>query len=143
MESLSVAQRVVTADGNQHVDTDVLEILEDVFGDIVGFLVVAGELHRHAPAWQMARSRTRGVKESAAGSTGPIDVGLREHLYVVGIVGVLVATVIDKARPTAPNADDAVPFAQRANRDRPDRRVETGDVAAAGEDRDCLVARHA
>ena len=39
-----------------------------------------------------------------------------------------------------PNADDAVPVSQRANRDRADRWIETGDVTAAGQDRDCAFA---
>jgi len=45
---------------------------------------------------------------------------------------------------TAPDSHDAVTFAQCANCNRPDRRIETGDVTAAGEDRNrFLVVRHA
>src|SRR2546425_8304065 len=39
-----------------------------------------------------------------------------------------------------PNPDDPVPVSQCANRDRADRWIETGDVAAAGQDRDCAFA---
>src|SRR6202162_2123124 len=100
-------------------------------------------MRRHAPARQVARPGSRGVQESAAGAAGAIHDGLRELLHVFGIVGAVVPIVINESRPPAPNSDDAVPFAQRADRDRPDRRIETGDVATAGENRDCLVARHA
>ena len=50
MQSLAVTQGVVSPDRDQHVDSDVLEVFEDVFGDVVDLFVVAGEVRRHAPA---------------------------------------------------------------------------------------------
>ena len=80
----------------------------------------------------MAWPRARGVQESPAGSTGAIHFGLRQLLHIIGIVGAVFGIVVDQSRPTTSNADDAISFAQRAHRDRPDRRIETRDVAAAG-----------
>src|ERR1700693_3802623 len=100
-------------------------------------------MRRQAPPRRGARPGSRGVQESAPGAAGAIHDGLRELLHVFGIVGALVPIVINESRPPAPNSDYAVPLAQRADRDRTDRRIETGDVSAPGENRDCLVARHA
>ena len=143
VQAFAVAERVVASDRDQYVDSDVLEVQEHVLRDVVDRLVVAGEMRRHARAWQVAWPRSRGVEESAARAAGAIHDGLRELLHAFGVVGAVVPVVVDESRPTAPNADNAVTFAQRADRDRPDRRIETGDVAAAGENRDCwLVPRH-
>src|SRR5882762_3388260 len=92
----------------------------------------------------MARSRARGVEESAAGAAGAIHFGLCQLLHAFGVVDAFVAVVVDESRPATPKADDAVSFAQRADRYRPDCWIETGDVAAAGENRNCrFVIRHA
>src|SRR5213593_2102914 len=90
----------------------------------------------------MARSRPRGVEESAAGAAGAIYFGFRQFLHAFGVVGARLAVVVDESRPTPPNAHDAVVFAQRADGDRPDRRIETGDVPAPGENCDSPFASH-
>src|SRR6267143_777756 len=83
------------------------------------------------------------MEESAPGAASAIHFGFRQLLHTFGVVGAIVPIVVDESRPPSPNADNAVTFAQRANRDRPDCWIETGDVAAAGENRDCLITRHA
>src|ERR1700730_12054854 len=67
VQSLAVAERVVASDWDQYVDSDMLEIPEHVFRDVVDRLVVAGEMRRHPRARQVARSSARRVEESAAG----------------------------------------------------------------------------
>src|SRR5258706_4326700 len=84
------------------------------------------------------------MEESAAGAAGAIHFGLCQLLHAFGVVDAFVAVVVDESRPATPKADDAVSFAQRADRDRPDCRIETGDVPASGENRNCrFVIRHA
>src|SRR4029079_3509190 len=92
---------------------------------------------------KMTGARTRCVEESAASAAGAIYDRFRQLLHVVGVVGASVATVVDESRPAASNSDNPISFAQCANGDCSDRRVQSGDVAAAGEDRDrFVIARH-
>ena len=143
VQSLAVAERVVAADWNQDVDADVLEILQHILRDVVDRLVVAGEMPWHSRARQMARPGSRRVQKSAAGAAGAIHDRFRQLLHAFGVVGAVASIVIDEPRPSAPDANDAIAFAQRADRDRPDCGIETGDVAAAGEDRDrSFISRH-
>jgi len=93
--ALAVAERVVASDRDQYVDSDVLEVPEHVLRDVVDWLVVAGEMRRHARAWQVAWPRSRGMEESAAGAAGAIHDGLRELLHAFGVVGAVVAVVVD------------------------------------------------
>jgi len=83
------------------------------------------------------------VEEGAASATGTIHFRLRQLLHTFGIVGALLSVVADESGQASTEADDAVAFAQCADRDRSDRGIETGNVAAAGENRDCLLFRHA
>jgi hypothetical protein len=46
MQPLPVAERVVAANGDQHVDADVLEVLQDVLRDVVDPRRVAAEVRR-------------------------------------------------------------------------------------------------
>ena len=72
MQTFAVAQRVVAADRNEHVDADVLEILQHILRDVVDRLRRIRSDARHALARQMARPRARGVQEGAAGAAGAI-----------------------------------------------------------------------
>src|SRR5207237_10922800 len=75
-------------------------------------------------------------QERAAGAPGAVDGGVREGLDVLAVVGFRVAHVVDEPAPPAPDTHDLVSVAQRANRDRADGGVQTGNVAAAGQNRD-------
>ena len=57
VQSLAVAERVVAADGDQHVDPDVLQVLQYVPRDVVDLVRVSAEMRRHAFTRQMARAR--------------------------------------------------------------------------------------
>ena len=83
-------------------------------------------------AWVGARA----VQEGAPGAAGTVDDFLGEDLEVVGVVVFLLANNVDQATPAAADADDAVAFAQRADGDGADGRVQAGHVTAAGEDSD-------
>ena len=143
VEAPAVTERIVSTDRNEHVDADVLEIRQHILCDVVDRLVVATEVLRHALARQVTRSGARRMKEGAARAPGAIDDGFGEDLDVLAVVGFRVADVVDEPRPTAPDADDAVSLAEGANGDRADRRIETGHIAAAGENGDrALFGRH-
>ena len=92
VQPLAVAQRVVAADGNQHVDADVLEILQHVLRDVVDLGGVPGRVCGHALARQMARPGARGVQERAAGASGAIHIGFRQLLDVPELSAALSGT---------------------------------------------------
>ena len=78
----------------------------------------------------------RGMKEGAAGASGPIDDVFGEELEIVGVVVRLVADHLDQAAPTVTEADDLITFAQSAESYAANGRIEAGDIAASGEDTD-------
>src|ERR1700687_4539414 len=59
VQAFAVAERVVASDGNENVDSDVLEVPEHVLRYVVDRVAVAGEMRRYASARQMARPRSR------------------------------------------------------------------------------------
>ncbi len=143
MQAFAVAERVVAADWNQHVHADLLEVPQNVPGDVVDRLLVAAQMRRYARARQVAWTGSRCVKERPAGAAGAIHDRLRQLLHILGIVDPLVAVVVDESCPPAADTYDAVSLAQRPDCDRSYRRIETGDVTAPGKDRDSsLIACH-
>src|SRR5207247_2673653 len=82
------------------------------------------------------RPHSRRVEERAAGAAGTIDDRLGERENLLAVVSALVPRVVDQAAPAMTNADDLVAVAEGANRDGADGGIETGDIAAAGEDAD-------
>ena len=71
-----------------------------------------------------------------AGAASAVDDRFRERLHVLAVVDVGVAHVVHQPPPAAPDAHHLVAVAQRPNCDRPDGGIETGDVSAAGQNRD-------
>src|SRR5439155_22804050 len=125
--------RVIPTDRNQDVHTDVLEVLEHVPGNVVDRLVVAGQMRRQSSARQVARPHARCVEEGAARATRAVDDGFREQLHVLAVVAVRLAQILGEPGPAGSDTDDTVSVADRANRDRSDGRIQTGDVPAAGQ----------
>ena len=112
VQPLAITQRVVAPDRNQRIDTDLLQILEHVLGDVVDLVLVCiAEMRRHAVERQVARSRARRVQERAARASRAIDDRLGQLLDVLAVVGVLLADEVHQACPAAPDADDPVSFA--------------------------------
>src|SRR5207249_640932 len=82
----------------------------------------------------MTRPHARGVEERAAGAAGAIHGRFGERENLLAVVRALFPRVVDQAAPTVTNADHFVAVAEGTNRDGADGGIETGDVAAAGED---------
>src|SRR5205807_9128661 len=118
VQTLAVAEHVVTPERDQHVHTDVLEVLEHVLGDVVDRLLIAGDMRRHPPPRQVAGPHARRMEERAAGAPGPVDDGFRERLDVLAVVGFRVARIVHEPRPAASDTYDLVAVAQRENRGR-------------------------
>src|ERR1700722_2365817 len=76
------------------------------------------------------------MKKRAAGAAGALDDFLGENLEIVGVFVVLFADHFDDPCPSASQADHLVALLQGAACDSTDRRVQAGDVSAAGEDTD-------
>ena len=108
-------ERAFTADGQDAVDTGILERASDVLGAAAGALVGVG---------------AAGSQDRAA--------DLRQALHVVAREGKEVA--VDDPAPSVTDADEIEPIRRRALEDHAaDDRVQTGAVAAAGEDADSHV----
>ena len=72
------------------------------------------------------------MQERTAGSPGPVDNFLGQHLEIVAVVCLLVADDIHQSRPAAADADHLIAFAQGTNGDRSNGGIESWDIAAAG-----------
>src|SRR5438046_9852870 len=76
------------------------------------------------------------MEKRAAGASRAIDDLFRQDLKVVAVVRLLIAHDADRAEPAAADSDNLIAFAQGANGDRTDRRIEPGHIAAAGDNTD-------
>src|SRR5712692_1270724 len=135
IEPHGVAQRVVTADGNQVFDAEPSEILEH-FGSEVVLAGAEGvlEVRRDAGLADAGGIGAGGMEEGAAGAAGAIDYIFGEKLEVVRVVVVFVANHVHEAAPAAADADYLIAFAKRAEGHGADSGVEAGYVSASSED---------
>src|SRR5215208_6230081 len=76
------------------------------------------------------------MQKRAAGACCTIDDLFRQDLKVLAVVGVLVTQDADRTQPPMADTNDLIAFAQRANGDRANRRIEPRHIPAAGEDAD-------
>src|SRR6267143_6861162 len=76
------------------------------------------------------------MEKSAAGAACAIDDLFIEEKKVVRVVVILLAHHVDQAGPAMANADDLIAFADGAKSDAANGGVETGNIAASGEDAD-------
>src|SRR6266436_2496744 len=91
------------------------------------------EMRGHAGLADAAGIGARGMKKRAARAAGAIDDFFVQQNEVVGIVVILFADHVHKPGPAVPNTDNLIALAQSAERDATNRRVQTGHVAASGE----------
>lgn len=133
VQALAVAQRVVAANWNEDIDADVLEIPENVLRDVIDRLIVSIEMTRHSAEGQVARACSRRMKEGSTRSAGAIHYRFGQILNAFGIIRAVAAIVIDQPGPAASNTDYTITLAQCTDGNRSDCGIETGDVAAAGE----------
>src|SRR6266478_6346506 len=137
VEANAVAKRVVSADGDESVDAQPSEIFEDFRGEVV---FLSGEfvfqMRGDAGLGDAAGIGAGGMQKSPAGASGTINGLIVEEEEIVGIVVILLTDNIHESGPAVANADDLMAFAQCAKRDATDGGVETGNVAASGEDAD-------
>src|SRR6266851_9415233 len=76
------------------------------------------------------------MEEGATGAAGAVDDFFVEEKEVVGVVEILLASHVDEPGPAVANADNLIAFAQCAESDAADGGIETGNIAASGEDAD-------
>src|SRR5678815_4209495 len=144
VKTLAITEGIITANWNQNVHAYVLEIPENIFRDIVDRLIISVEMPRHSTKRQMTGPGSRCVEECSASAARAIYNRFGEVRDTLGVVGAMSSVIVDKSGPAATNSDDAITFAQRANGDCPDCGIETGHVAAAGQDCDrAFSTRHA
>src|SRR5439155_5811942 len=109
------SERVFAADRDEGLKLDRREVLE----------------HSLDAALDLVRVRPRGAEDRPAAREQPRDLPVPERRVVLPL---------DESAPALPDADDVPAAVERAPRDRPDDRVQTGAVAAARQDSD--PARH-
>ena len=108
VQTLAVAEGVISADGNQMVDAQELEIPQDVGGGVVHLRrVPVLEVGGNYALGQVARPRPGGVYERSARAGGPVYDVLSEDLNMGGVVCFLVGDDIYQPRP--PPADSMNP----------------------------------
>ena len=133
----AVAQRVVAADGDQVIDAQPLQVLEHLRGHVVDFVgVFLFQVRRHFRCFHRAGAGARGVQERAARAPGPVDDLFAQVDVILVVVVIFLSHRFGDALPAAAQANDLVALAQRANRYRTDCRVESGHIAASGQDAD-------
>ena len=79
---------------------------------------------------------TRRMQKRAARASGAIDDVFGEDLEILGVVVGFVAHDVDQATPSVAEANDLIAFTERAEGDAANRGIESGDIAASGEDAD-------
>jgi len=132
-----VAQRVIAPYGDEIIDPQAFDILQDLLGEVVGLvLVLVAQMGRHIDVGNMARPGAGGVEEGAAGAADFVDDFFCQDLAAFRFIGQFVPVDLDQPRPAAADTDDIVALVDRPDGDGPDGRVEAGDVAPAGEDAD-------
>jgi hypothetical protein len=73
------------------------------------------------------------VQECSSCTSCAIDDGFGENLDVLTVIGVGFAGIVDEAAPAAPDADDPISVAERADCNGSNGRIQTRDIAAAGQ----------
>ena len=144
MQALAVAQRVVPADGDERIDAQVLQVVQDVRREVARALVVrlgvqvlrVAEEIRDVLGADVARFGAAGVEKRAAGAVHRPDALLVERDQVPVETLRIVRVELQEPAPAAPNADNFVAFFDGAVHDGFDAGVEAGDVAAAGKNTD-------
>ena len=144
METLAVAQGIVTADGNQRVNAQVLQVLENVGREITGTRVLRFRL---GVLWIFKKLRyivgphptgigPARMEEGAAGTVnGPHPLRVQGHHILVKTIRV-VSVELQEPPPAAADTKHLVPLTAGAIDNFLYRRVEAGNVPASGQDTD-------
>src|SRR5713101_8553678 len=137
VETNAVAERVVAADGDQRINAEPGEILEHFGSEVV---LLGGEslpeMSGNAGLAHAAGIGAGRMEKGAAGAAGAIDDLFVEKVEVVGVVVILLADHVHEEGPAMSNANDLIAFADGAKCYAADGGIETGNVAASGEDAD-------
>ncbi len=137
MEPHRVRKGVVSSDRDEGVDPEPFEVLQSLLAEVVHLvLVLVAEVRRHFVQGDVARPGARGVEEGTAGAANLVHNLLGELHHHVASVEVVAPNELDEPRPSAADAENAVAFTKRPNGERANRRIQPGNVAAAGENPD-------
>src|SRR5262249_19382391 len=137
MQAHAIAQRIVSADRHQIINTQPLEIFQNFRREIVLFLIeLRAQMFRHVALAGFAGIGARRMQKGAAGAACAVHRVFGQQLIVVRIVVIFVAHYVDQATPTVPEANDLIAFAQRAIGNAANCGVEAGNVTAPGQDSD-------
>src|SRR6266550_655392 len=84
------------------------------------------------------------MQKRSAGACCTIDDFFRQDLKVLAVLGLFITQNANRAQPAMADTDDLIAFAQGANGDRADRRIEPRHIPTAGENTDhAFLGAHA
>src|SRR5208282_868394 len=137
MKPYAVAQRVIPANGDEVVDSEPIQVLQNFRGQVVFLRAISWlQMSGNAGLLYLAGLGARGVQERTASAAGVVDEILGQRLEVLAIVVVFFADDVDQPGPPPTDANHLAALAQRADGYGADGGVEAGYVAATGEDSD-------
>ena len=138
VQTVAVAEGVVAADGDEHVDLQVLKVLQDVGRKIagacvfrfrLGVLPVAEEIG-HRLCLHLAWIGPARVKKGAAGAIDGAHRMLVKGPHIPGEAFRVVAVELQKSSPAPPYTDDFMAFLRGSVHDGLDARVQSGNIAS-------------
>ena len=136
----AVRKGVVAADRDQPVQAEPIDHRQAVVGEVEGTfgfaLALTLEELRHVPGLDLGGIRSAGVQERPAGAIDGAYVTRTEWLGALDLRLGRVEVVVEQAGPTSPQTDDLIAAIDRAVDERFDARVQSGDIATAGQHSD-------
>ena len=141
-------QRVVAADGDEGVDAQLLEVLEDDGREVEAILADLHGVHarRFEPRRERPPGHLRGVRPGRVEDrpARPVDRPRVRPIEVAEVFRIerRAGHDVGQALPAATDADDLGPELRGPVGGALDDRIEAGDVAAAGEDADTSWSLH-
>lgn len=137
MHADTVAQRVISSDGDEIINAQVIQVFQNLGCEVVDILLVAAlQMGGDIDFRHMAGTRPGRVEEGAAGPADPVDHFLGEYLIMVALIVGFFPHHPHQPSPAAPDADDLIPFPQRTDGDRPDGGIKPGDISPSRQNPD-------
>lgn len=132
-----IAECVIPAYRDEVVDAEEGEVAEDLGSQIIDFIpILVPNVRRNIRFRHVAWPGARSMQKGAAGPADPIDDFFGQRLVPVTVVGRPVRHDLHDAGPAPTDPDDLISLALGANRDGPDRRIETRYVASSRQNPD-------
>ena len=140
VQTLRITQRVIATNRNQCIDTEELEVGENLLSNVVDFVSIGvSHMRRDRCARQVTRSRARCMEKSATEPATPVHFLFGQLLHMLAIIGRGVGNHIHQPAPAAAKPDHLVPFPARADSYSAYRRIQPGHITSTGQNSDATL----